>query len=166
MQIRDYFKPEVFGPREPTYLPLDPLVEFAIVVGSDGRPQRVRSQSRVLVPMLNWDQEREDDILISVLVQASSQKLFKAKNYDSLNPQLWAKLRFYLHGMVLNPEHKGGVEPPRETRVSYSLAVPVNKVLCLGGPGRVGSYLIQKHLRGAFCPQSQGVACIEIYRSA
>jgi hypothetical protein len=164
MLLRDFLVTRVFDAREPTYMPVDPLVQFAHVLNRDGKPERVQSQSRVLVPMCVWDQRHENDLIAALLVQASAVRPHRAQNYEALNPQLWAKLTHNLNCLVLNPRHKGKFNLPRSSTAFYSEAVPLNRIVCLGEPNRVGTYLIKDTLRGVFVAHGKGVQSVAIYQ--
>jgi len=164
MLLRDFLTPRLFRGSEHTYMTVNPIVGFAHVL-KDGKPHRVMSQSRVVVPMSRWDVREENDLIASVLLQASMQKVFKASNYADLTPQFWAKLTHFLNGLVLNSVHKGKFEVPPTSHVFYSEGIPKNQILCLGTPDRVGTYLIKGNATGVFVKHCEGIASVRLYKA-
>ena len=165
MLLRDFLGTRVFTPREPTYMQVDPLVGFAHTIGKDAKPQRFKSQGRIVVPMLQWDTRRENDLIAAVMVQVAASKLYKAKDYAALTPTFWAKLTHYLDGLVLHPDHRGKFDVPQRSKVFYSEAVPKTRLVCLGTPNRVGTYLIKDALRGVFVPHGAGIVGVDLYQA-
>ena len=166
MLIRDFLTTRVFSPTEATYMPLVPLVPFAFVLDRDGTPQRIVSQTRVEVPLGNWDPRREDDLLAKLLVQVAENSLSRrAQNYAAVNPQLWAKMTYNLSGLLLNPDHRDKFEVPSSSTVFFSNEVPLNRIVCLGAPSRVGTFVIKGALRGFYVPHGPGVTSVLLYEA-
>jgi hypothetical protein len=165
MLLRDFLETKVLNPGEMAYMPIDPKVQFAHTLSEDG-PMRMRSQSRVLVPMLSVDPNQENDLIAEVLDHAAGGFTHRAQNYAALNSQLWAKLTHSLHCLVMHPIHKGKFEVPQVSVAFYSEKVAENRILCLGGPNRVGTYLIQGDLCGVFVTLGKGVQAITLYELA
>lgn len=163
MLLRDFLETRTLGPQDPSYMPIDPKVHFAYVLNREGKPERHMSQSRILVPLVIWDLERENDLLAALLNHAAGGKTHRAQNVAALNPQLWAKLTHNLNCLVMHPDLRGRFELPRLSTAFYSENVPLNRILCLGQPNRVGTYLIKDTLRGVFVPAGHGVQAVSLF---
>lgn len=165
MLLRDFLAPKTFKPHEPTYVPADPLVQFGYTLDRDGAPQRTRSMTRIEVPLGNWDERQENDLVANMLVKVAEETLpHRARSYADINPKLWAKIQHTLKCLVLNPGHKGKFSTPLVSKVFYSEVVPLNRIICLGDPARVGTFVEKGQLRGFYVALGAGVSSILINR--
>lgn len=163
MLLRDFLTPKHFKGNEPTYVKVDPLTQFGYVLDRDGNPQRTRSMTRLEVPLGNWDERRENDLVANLLVRVAMETMpHRARNYSDINAKLWAKIQHTLKCLVLNPEHKDKFSTPVVSKVFYSTVVPLNRVICLGDPARVGTYVEKGLLRGFYVALGAGVSSILI----
>jgi hypothetical protein len=144
MLIQDFVTLRAYRHDEPTYVNIDPRVQFAYVVGEGGEPERVMSSTRILVPMFDWELEDENDIILRVMNEASKSNLLRVQTFDDLTPAFWVKRRFHLSAFAMHPSNEGRAAIPERTVVFYTEGIEPNRVVCIGPKDRAGTLLLQE----------------------
>lgn len=162
MLVRDFLTVKEFDEEEPTYVQVDPLVQFAYIVGEDGNPKRVQSMSRIVVPVYEWDLSDENDILFRTMYEASKSHLVRARNLADLNRSFWANRGYNLKAFALHPDLKDKFFIPEKTSVFYTEEVDPNRILCLGPKETAGILVLQGQEKGFIANNPKGLLSVLI----
>jgi len=141
MLIRDFLNNMQFDEDEPTFVPVDPLVQVSYHVGDDGNPKRTVSTTRIEVPTFEWDIKDENDLIFRVMNEASKAHLIRAKNFQEIDHGFWAKRRFNLKAFAIHPNVKGKFYVPPRTVVFCTEEVEPHRIVCVGD--KAGTLIFQ-----------------------
>jgi hypothetical protein len=144
MRIQDFLTVHYLGEGDLSCVDIDPRVQYAHYVGEEGAPQRVRATVRVDVPLYEWADEQENDIIFRVMSEASKGYPVRAQTFGALTHQFWAKRRGNLSVFAYHPSLEGRFSVPSPTVVFHSEVIDPDRVLCIGSRDVAGTLLIRE----------------------
>jgi hypothetical protein len=163
MHIRDCAASQNVEASKPAYYAMQSTLTLAHVIGAGRLPERVQSDSRIEVPLYEWGTPQEEsDAIIRVMARNAEEFTLTARSYRSMDRSFWVQLRRNLKAIIVHPTLKGALFFPETAEIFYSALIPVDRVVCLGPPGKAGTLLVQEGRRGYILPSQDGVMSVHI----
>lgn len=161
--ITDCAALQVVNTPKHAYYTMQSNTPFAHVVGNDGAPERVFSETHINVPLHSWSSpQQESEAIIRVMVKNAEEYTFQARSYRAMDRAFWVQLQQNLKAIIVHPSLRDAVFFPEPTQMFYSPLIALDRVICLGPPGRAGTLLVRDDQRGYILPTQSGVMSVRI----
>lgn len=165
MILRDFLTIQnVAVDESPAYFRMTPSVPLAWMIGADKAPIKAHSMTQLEVPIHHWASEAEESMaIVRVMANMAEGVTVGAVSYAAMDQVFWNKLKHNLKAMIMHPALDDRFFVPDATVIFTTEVLPLDRVLCLGAPGKSGTLLAQRGRSGYILPLQRGITAVRIY---
>jgi len=161
--ISDFLALQIVEPGKEALYAMQTTFSFAHVIGAAGEPERVQSETTIEVPLYDWRNPKEEaEAIIRVMARNAEEFGLVVGSYRAMDRAFWTQVRRNTRALIVHPSLRGVLFLPEISEIFYSEQVPLDRVICVGAPGKSGTSLVREGMRGYILPTQDGVLAVRI----